>query len=144
MSSYNCGKSYIDNAFSKRRFVESKFIKKTYRPIIIKEQFDKTTLFNIDEKMYYIRHKKRSIKKENIIINKDFARLLGVFLAEGHAKRYNNSSGNNNYVFTFSLHSDEKELIEFIINYFKQYGSLIVLLMLMEIHLLFMFIINYF
>lgn len=97
--------------WANRKWVEPGDFKKSYGVIGIIPTLSPNTNITLDYTMFYELSKSATNHKlEKIILDAEFAKFLGLFLAEGTRNRLN-------YRMSISLHKDEINLIEFSKNY---------------------------
>jgi intein/homing endonuclease len=119
-SSHSYGNSKVPlKEDTKRQFTESSKWHKTYRNIIPIESYNENENYTLYEEDYYIKEKSDNTSYKSITLDKDFAYILGLFLAEGHCSNGRNRQGNLNYEFNFSFNETEEKLINKVISYFS-------------------------
>ena len=84
----------------------------------LKPNENKTIYFN---DIFGIKHSMEQIKLNQILLDSNFAKFLGLFLADGHSFKENNRNGNK-YGVIFSFHERDLELIEEIKSYVESFN----------------------
>jgi len=81
------------------------------RQISIKETLGNNINKVLSDDDYYIKSKcENSNKLSEIILDTDFSKFLGLFLADGHSVKNSTRIGNNSYLISIAFHTKDEEL----------------------------------